>query len=282
MRTAQWRRGDLVVAAVSCTMLMVSTVVAAQEPEEEEEPVSNLTEFALVETTGNSETFTFSFKNKFIRRWERSSITIDALALRTQTTDRVLTNVDGEVVETSEEEVTGDQYGLAFTYDRKISERTGWFTIGAWQRNRPAGINTRSSLDGGLSYIFFDNDTHTLIGQGGFGYTNEEPVGGDRENFPTARAFASYDRNLSRSSSFDTRLELIENLDNTDDLRVNFLVGVTAKVVEKLALRVSYTVNFDNDPVMQLVPGDDPGEPDRIFVFDKTDTILAASLVIDW
>lgn len=34
--------------------------------------------------------------------------------------------------------------------------------------------------------------------------------------------------------------------------------------------------------VTQIVPGDDPIEPDTIFLFDKIDTILAASLVIDW
>ena len=261
--------------------LLVTGAALGQE-EEETDPWSNVTELALVQTTGNSESFTFSFKNKYVRNWARSSFTIDALALRTDSTNRVLANVDGEIVESSEEEVTGEQYRLSLQYDHVISERAGWFSLGGWQRNRPAGINNRYNLDGGLSYVFFDSEVHSLIGQGGFGWTYEEPLDSDGEGFPTARAFSRYERRLSATADFDTQIELIENLDDTDDLRINFLIGVTANITDRLALRVSYSAAFDNSPVTEIVPGDDPEQPDAIFVFDKTDTILAASLVIDF
>ena len=277
-RKTNWRRAGV---ALGVALLALPWSAAGQEPAEEEDPLSNVTELALVQTTGNSETFTFSLKNQLIRRWERSSFTFDLLALRAETTTRILTNEDGGVIESSETEVTGDQYIVAFQYDRKISDRVGWLTLGRWERNRPAGIDARSNLDAGLSYLFLDNDVHRLVGEGGLGYTNEDPVDGDRDNFFHARAFSRYERALGETSSFDTQIELIQNLDNSDDLRINFLIGATAKLVGKLALRVSYTVNFDNDPVTVVVPGDEEGEPDGIFIFDDTDTILSASLVID-
>lgn len=284
MRFEWIRRGWCRYLTLGILLLPVSLAAQepADEPADEKDPVSNNTELALVQTTGNSDSFTFSFKDKFVRRWERSSIELDALALRAENTNRILTNEGGEAVESSQKEVTGDQYGLALSYNHDISERVGWFSLGKWERNRPSGINNRSALDGGLSYLFYDNKVHKLTGQLGLGYTNEEPVGAPSESYPTARAYSAYRRALSETASFDTQIGLIQNLDNGDDLRINFLIGVTAKMAEKLALRVSYTVNFDNDPVQQVVPGDDPGEPDTIFGFDKTDTILAASLVIDF
>jgi putative salt-induced outer membrane protein YdiY len=252
------------------------------EEEEAKRPMTNVAELALVQTTGNSETFTFSLQDTFVRNWERSSLTIAALVLRTESTDRQLVNDGGVVTEVSESEVTGDKYALSFRYDRLVSERTGWFGLGGWERNRPAGIENRSHLDGGLSHVFVDSDVQSWLGQAGFGYTVEEPVGGERDEYPTARLYTSYRRALSETSSFDVHLEAIENLDDTDDYRINFLAGVTAKLTGRLALRVSYTVNYDNVPVSQVVAGDDPGEPDGLFVFDETDTILAASLVVDF
>jgi hypothetical protein len=252
-----------------------------ESEDDEDRPISNVTELALVQTTGNSENFTFSFQNTFVRNWKRSSVTIGALVLRSESTDRILVNDGGVVVETSEEEVTADHYGLSLRYDRDISERTGWFGLGSWERNRPAGIENRSNGGAGISYTFFDTDVHKLTGQAGFGYTVEEPVGGERDDYPVARLFSRYWRSISDTSSFDLQVEGIENLDETDDYRVNFLGGVTAKLTDKLALRVSYTLYYDNEPVLLIIPGDDPGEADGVFAFDKTDTILAASLVID-
>jgi hypothetical protein len=43
-----------------------------------ERPISNLTELALVQTTGNSDNLTFSLQDTFVRNWKRSSITIGA------------------------------------------------------------------------------------------------------------------------------------------------------------------------------------------------------------
>ena len=41
-------------------------------------------------------------------------------------------------------------------------------------------------------------------------------------------------------------------------------------------------VDEDNQPIIVIVKGDDPDEPDGPFEFESSDTILSASLVIDF
>ena len=57
---------------------------------------------------------------------------------------------------------------------------------------------------------------------------------------------------------------------------------MTAKISAKLALKLSYTVTYRSQPIVVEVPGDTPDEPSGSFEFDSTDTILSASLVIDF
>lgn len=268
-------------AVAACALLAVVAPLWAQE-EEAEKPWSNQTELALVQTSGNAESLTFSLKNQFVRHWAGSRLTLSAHALRAESTDRVLTNAGGEVMVTEVDTVTAEQYDLTVKYDREIDERLGWFAFGGWRRNQITGIDDRYNLDGGVSYAVLDSERHTLIGEAGLGFTDEYPVVGASESFATARGLGRYERRLGATSSLETELEAIQNLDDSEDLRVNFLLGVTAKINSRLALKASYTASFDDDPASQILPGDDPGEPVAVFDLDSTDTILSVSLVIDF
>jgi hypothetical protein len=59
--------------------------------------------------------------NKYIYKWTKSDITIDALALRTETTDHVLSNPNGEVQEDDVEKVTSEVYALGGEYTHNLS-----------------------------------------------------------------------------------------------------------------------------------------------------------------
>ena len=58
---------------------------------------------------------------------------------------------------------------------------------------------------------------------------------------------------------------------------------MTASLTSKLAIKVSYTVGYDNEPAFAIV--DDtvaPIGPPVAVPFEKTDTILAAALVVNF
>ncbi len=202
--------------------------------------------------------------------------------MRADSTERVLVNEGGEARQIEIDKVTAEQYGLSVKYDYAIDERLGWFTFGGWRRNQLAGIDDRYNLDAGVSYALLESARQSLLAEAGLGVTEEYPVVGSAESFATARVLSRYERQLSATSSLQTELEAIQNLDRTDDLRINFLLGVTAKINTRLAMKASYTLSYDGEPASQILPGDDPGEPVAAFGFDGTDTILAVSLVIDF
>ena len=56
--------------------------------------------------------------------------------------------------------------------------------------------------------------------------------------------------------------------------------GLSAAISSVFALKVSYTLLFDNQPVQVVVPGTTPAD-DGVFTFDKYDHRLAASLVMN-
>jgi putative salt-induced outer membrane protein YdiY len=257
--------------------------MAQEEPVEE--PVrrwENTAELALVQTAGNSESFTLSLRDTFIWRWNNASLTSEIFALRAESATRSLSNEDGQAVEMFDSEVTGEQFLLSSKYDREISERTGWYADVQAERNPLAGFDSRLSVGGGASHIFVDSEARRFVGEAGLGYLSETPVEGadDSDAFPFGRLFGKYKRSITETSDFSAELELISNLDNTDDHYVNFLVALTARISAKLALKMSYSMAYRGEPIVVLVPGDTPDVPDAKFELDSLDTILSTSLVI--
>ncbi len=258
------------------------TMAAQEEPPEEEaaRKWANTTELALVQTDGNSESFTFSLRDSFTWNWEKASLTSELFALRAESAVRVLTNEGGEVQESSESELTGEQYSLSSKYSRELSDRFGWYVDAGWERNRLAGLDNRFGVGGGFSHLFIDNEVRNFLGEAGLGYRDETPVSGSSEGFVFGRLFGRYERAITETSGFETELELIGNLEDTDDYVASFLVAVTARISAKLALRMSYTLAYRGRPIVIVVPGDDVDEADGMFEFDAADSILSASLVI--
>ena len=58
------------------------------------------------------------------------------------------------------------------------------------------------------------------------------------------------------------------------------MTSITASINKHFALKASYTVNYDGQPIVETVTGDD--DTTATFEFDETDTTLAVSLVINY
>lgn len=197
---------------------------------------SNTTEFSLVNTTGNSENFNFAITNKYAKALGKATLAINFGALRNETTSRSIENIGGVLVIDEFTQTTAESYLLNGQYNRPINERLDWYARAGWYRDEFSGIDNSYSLGGGIGYLFFTNDTHTLKGELGLGYVKEEYVSGADADFAELRAFLGYDRKIGATSKLFAQLELLENLDNTSDLRANGLVGVSASMSSNIAL----------------------------------------------
>jgi putative salt-induced outer membrane protein YdiY len=268
---------------VIITFLCVAWPVWAED--EPDKSWNNKTTLGLVNTSGNSEISNFAFANLFDQNWDRSRLEVEFSALRNETTTRVLSNPAGTAIETSTTELSAEKYAFGTKYIRTIHEKFDWYATLGWYRDEFAGIKNSYQGGGGLGYVFFQSDKHTLKGEAGIAYVQQDYVDGADQSFPEVRLFSGYARKLSESSKLDASLELLENLDDTSDIRINALIGATANLNKRVALSVSYEIRYDAVPVTVIVPGDPaalPPIPDALFEFDEIDTTLKAALVLNF
>lgn len=252
-------------------LVLVSQALAqTPPPEPPKRPWSDQAELSIVNTTGNAESTNFAFSNKYVYTWSHSDVTVNAAALRTETTT-IDTSLFPTVTET--EQVTAESYLLDGKYRHDITQRFLWYGMARWYRNRPSGIDSREFAGAGIGYKFIASDVQSLTGELGVDYTREEQVGApDSDSYAGARGFLGYERKLSPTSKFNAELELLDNLDDSDDWRGSGLVSVTASISSKLALKASYRALYDHQPVV-LANG---------YEFKTTDTIFTASLVVNF
>jgi len=244
-----------------------------------------MADFGLVMTTGNSQNLNVSLSNKFIYKWTNAELTIDAAALRAKSTTRgpfVNDTAANTVTFTEDDTVTAEMYTLGGKHTRKIREQLFWYAGAGWMSNKPTGIDSRYGAGGGLGYQFFKTDLQTLAVEFGVDYTNEIPVGGDGSSFAGLRAYLGYLRNISKTSTFTEDFTLSENLSETSDLRAKSISAVTASLSTKVALKVSLSLFYDNQPVVVDVQPTGLATEVAEFEYEKLDTILTAAIVINF
>jgi putative salt-induced outer membrane protein YdiY len=256
-------------------------VALAEEPKR---PWTDAADFGLVMTTGNSKALNFTLSNKFVYTWTNAEFTLDAAALRTDTTTRTLSNdtAANTVTKTEVDTTSAEMYALAGKYTHNIRENFFWYVGGGWVSNKPSGIDNRYMAGGGLGYRFLKTEVQTLSLEFGLDYTKEAQTTGLDQSFAGARAFLGYLYNISKTSSFTEDFTLLETLDDTSDLRARSVSAVTASISQKLALKVTLALLYDNQPVVVDVPPVLPATQPAQFEYDKLDTILTATLVVNF
>ncbi len=287
-------RSDRFLATVLLVSLLLGAAAATgQEAEEVELGWYDAAELSLVVTAGNSETETVGFKNTLGRRWAGAELKLEAGGLRAESTSRTRTAVgtsrtDFRLVEESRSELTAEQYHLRGRYDRKLSDRLFWFAGAGWNRNEFAGISSRYTAFGGVGNRWFEDPRARFRTDYGFTYTRQEDVVEDpseEESFFGLRFSWEYWRKLTSTTTYTSELIVDENLDRTSDLRADFLNSVSVAMSQRLALKLSLQLLFDNEPALERVPLFDPqgeslGEVEA--ELDDLDSVLTVALVVDF
>ncbi len=258
--------------------------------EDGEKVWTNKAELAAVITGGNSDSTTLSLSNDAKRTWGNGTLEVKFGFLRADSTveqDPVLDPDTGQVVFPVVSETSAERYFANGKYSGKLSDRFTWYALLGWERDRPAAIDDRYVLGGGFGYTVFSSDRSKLLSELGLDYTDEtRDLGQGRtrsESFAGARAFLGYERKLSETATFTAEAEFLQNLDESDDLRINAKAAVTASLTDALALKVGYTIAYDKSPVVKtFVLGEAPDQVTVNVELDDVDTIFAASLVINY
>jgi len=248
---------------------------------------SDVAELTFVLTQGNASSSTFGLKNTAEYVWPRSTFKLDAGGVRTESgmTTRFATGTpdDFTVRETTETETTAESYFLKGRIDHDVREATFVYAGAGWDRNTFAGIQNRYGFVSGAGRSWFNEETRRFKTDLGLTYTIQDDVVENpdlEDSWIGLRGSYDYLRTLTESTDLTSVLVVDQNLNATEDLRADWTNALAVAMSERLALKTSVQLLYDNEPALSRIPLGDPA--DEVWVLtplDKVDTVFTVAIV---
>jgi len=247
---------------------------------------SDVAELTFVLTAGNASSSTFGFKNTSEYLWEKTSFKLSAGGVRAESgiTVRTATGTPESftVSETTEKEVTAEAYFLKSRMDRTLGESAFLYGGADWDRNTFAGIRNRYGFVSGAGRSWFDEDSRRFKADLGLTYTIQEDVveaPGVDDSFFGLRGSYDFFHTLTESTGLSSVLVVDQNLNTTEDLRADWTNSIAVAMSERLALKTSLRLLFDNKPAFTAVP---LGDGQVLTPLGKVDTVFTVAIVANF
>jgi putative salt-induced outer membrane protein YdiY len=285
-------RHGAVTAGIAGLLLVVATAAPAFAQDEERElGWAFEAELGSLWAAGNQDNFTLAADGRLEYTWPVSRFRLRAGGFTTESSLTTTTAVgtgpdDFQLLEETKAEKTAETFYSRARYDYNVSERFYLVAGGDWLRNTFAGIDSRFLLALGAGNLWVDSDRVKFATDYAFTYTFEEEVVENpftQSNFPGLRLAYDFTWSLTQTSSLESTLVSDFNLDNTDDIRVDWQNGLPIDISSVLALKPSIRLLWRNDPALAEVPLlDAPGGTQTGTVFaplKKLDSFFNISLI---
>ncbi|HWE26733.1 MAG TPA: DUF481 domain-containing protein [Polyangia bacterium] len=175
-------------------------------------------------------------------------------------------------------------------YDRYFLEKNTVYVSFQSSGDRPAGFIYRLEPQVGYARLFFKSAHQLVRGEVGYDYTYEhrvlQPMGADRNvDYHSGRLFGYYENKFTPWATFTEGVELLEAFNHTDAFRLNTITTLSSTIYKNIALKVNFTLHFNNDPALRPVNIDPttmmpfvlPADQTH---FDKVDTQLDVVLAV--
>lgn len=241
------------IIAILCLIGWVQSGYAEEQNTQLEKRFSNETSISLVNTTGNTDTLSLAGKNEmsyqFSKKWVGSWVV-------------------GAIYNEANGKKETERYFTDLRSDYSITDRWYAYALGSWFQDKFSGFDHRIGIGPGLGYRFLMGPTHLLRFEGGFNYTYENYTAPEEDDnqFLEGRFFGEYEWVFTEKSKFSQGLEYLQSLDDNETWKLNSESALITSLTDILALKISYSVLYNNDPR----PSD----------LKQTDTIFATSVVI--
>jgi putative salt-induced outer membrane protein YdiY len=238
--------------AFALMLLGATSTASAQAPPPPPPPLWDVqTGLSYVATGGNSDTTTVGADFGMHRRWPAWIVETAATAVRS-------TNRDVR---------TAERYIGAVRGQRKLSDIVGLSAGERVERDRLAGLDFRSILDGGLGWALRREPPWTLDAVTALAWLHEQPIAGLERNDPAGVFQLLSKVPLGTAADSTQRITYYPNFKTTSAYRSEAEVTAQAAINGRLAMRFGYLWRYANTPV--------PG-------FRKADDLVTASIVVRW
>ncbi|MFI5235998.1 MAG: YdiY family protein [Gemmatimonadales bacterium] len=237
---------SLRLAALTTLALTAVPALAAQSPAKP--PVAKRIEFqgdlGYVAVGGNTNVTTYNIGEKIIFRPARW----------------VFTQNLGVIYGKSAGIINASSIAAGVRGDYGFTPRLSIYTLGKFAHDSFAGIRSRWEESAGLSTKVFDTAYDQFSFELGLGLIQQTPtLGAPARNFVSARTAGAYRHNFTKAAFAQQTIEVLPNLKQGDDYRINSETSLVAPISSHIALKSAFVIHFDNLPE----PGFKP--TDRIF-----------------
>ncbi len=209
---------------------------------------------------GNTETMSLTGQGGASYKWKKNQFSGTFAVNWGQS--RIDTDADGKLSDAERAAPyvqTAEREQVALRYDRFLSRRDSVYVLAGAFSDTFAGYDWRANGQMGVARLFVERPTTAFRGELGVDLAREDFVEGIEPNAQTvvsARALVGIRHAFNKHVSVEDNVEVYENLVAFDDVRVNNTAAVTAAVANRLALKISHQLAFDNVPVEGYQPLD--------------------------
>lgn len=236
-------------AILTTALFVLTTAPAMAQDSVPPRPWKLQTDLGFVNTAGNTSTTTLNAGESF-------SYTTGPWTLG-QLFAVVYGRTDGEK--------SAENYAASLRGDYAISEHFGVYGLGKWDRNEFAGISRRFEEGVGLTFTPVARERTTLAFEAGISANQQLTTDDVEDTYASGRGALLFKQLFATSAYFQQTAEILPNLKEGDDYRVNTETALVAPLSRSIAFKASYVIKFDNDP--------EPG-------FEETDRFLTSGLQI--
>lgn len=164
---------------------------------------------------------------------------------------------------------TAERYLVGARVKRAIEDKPWELFLGlSAEQDEFAGIDRRTVAELGGLWRAIEKDKHKLSVDLGLTWTDEDRIDPEVDTDAVGALLGfTYAWKLSETATFNERLLFYPNFDESDDWRLEYTVGVTAALTDRLGLEVGFDLRYRNEPI-----GD----------ADDTDTTTKVALVANF
>jgi putative salt-induced outer membrane protein len=294
-KTTRFQQSHRNAAVFAVATILICVVFAAsvwaQDDEKDKYRWFFTTELSAVWTSGNSESNTFGLGATARRVWPKQELRFALGGTQTESTLKTRSAVgtsqdDFQLIEKKATEKTAELYYARGRYDYKVSTRFLIFGGMDWMRNQFAGIDSRFLMALGAGNTWANREDLKFNTDYGVTYTFEQEVVENpflKTNFPGLRFAYDFWWQMTKTTEFKSVFITDWNLDNTSDVRVDFLNELPISITGTLKFKPALQIFWRNDPALADVdltaPGGTPTGEKVLVPLEKLDTLFTISLV---
>lgn len=230
--------------------LLVPALASAQAPAAPPKTIEFTGDLSFVSTTGNSDVATSGASDKLIYRPSQKWTL-------TQTAGIIYGRSDGDVV--------AENYRANLKGEYAFSPVTGAYGLVAFDRNVFAGIAARYEGSAGLSAKPVNTERDIVKFEAGIARINQRAITDSIARFFSGRVAGGFKHLFTTASYFEIGMEVLPNLQESQDLRINGITSLVAPISSHIGLKASYELKWDGLP--------QPG-------FEETDTVLRTGVQV--